>query len=110
MATSDDSSGATFDEYNPQYQLHEEWNKIFLQSNENWAGEVLKARGHIFLNEVFDQIGFPRTKAGQVQGWWLEAGNHNEVDFDISPFTADNGKVRYHLSFNIDGDILGRLP
>lgn len=42
---------------------------MFLRRQQDYANEMLKARGHLFLNEVYDLLDIPRSKAGQVVGW-----------------------------------------
>src|SRR5699024_10384803 len=35
-----------------------EWNLVFLRGQEKYANHLLQSRGHVFLNDVFDGIGF----------------------------------------------------
>lgn len=93
-----------------------EYNLFFLKSQETYANQKLKAQGYLFLNEVYDMLGIPRTKAGQVVGWVYDEKNpvgDNYVDFGI--FNAHreasrnfvNGYERtILLDFNVDGNIL----
>ena len=93
-----------------------EANLIFLKQQQNYANDKLKRRGYLFLNEVYDMLGIPRTKAGQIVGWIYDNKNpigDNFVDFgiyDISkPKNRDfvNGYERsILLDFNVDGNIL----
>lgn len=92
-----------------------EYNFLFLKQQMNWANEKLKARGHLYLNEVYDMLGIPRSKAGNRVGWIYDEKNpvgDNFVDFGI--FDTNRMKVRdfingYErtiiLDFNVDGDI-----
>lgn len=96
-----------------------ELNLAFLKKQQNYADDRLKARGYLFLNEVYDILGIPRTKAGQVVGWIYDEEHpigDNFVDFGI--FNADIEKTRdfvngYErsiiLDFNVDGPILDRM-
>lgn len=96
-----------------------ELNLAFLKKQQNYADDRLKARGYLFLNEVYDILGFQRTKAGQVVGWIYDEEHpigDNFVDFGI--FNADIEKTRdfvngYErsiiLDFNVDGPILDRM-
>lgn len=93
-----------------------EMNLFFLKRQQDWANERLKARGYLFLNEVYDMLGIPRTKAGQVVGWVYDAVNpkgDNYVDFGIYNLHDEkardfvNGYERsIWLDFNVDGNIL----
>ena len=63
-----------------------EFNLMFLRHTQAQANDILKRRGYLFLNEVYDMLGFQRTKAGQVMGWIYDEENpigDNFVDFGI---------------------------
>lgn len=91
-----------------------EYNLMFLKAQERYANDLLRARGHVFLNEVYDLLGIPRTKAGQVVGWVYNEDSvwgDNFIDFGLY---ADNLSysdfVNGHdpailLDFNVDGNI-----
>ena len=98
------------------WEKDSEHNLFFLKCQQNYANELLRSRGYLFLNEVYDMIGVPRSKAGQVVGWRYDEKNptgDNYVDFGI--FDIHNEKSRdfvngYErtilLDFNVDGEIL----
>jgi hypothetical protein len=102
-----------FDEASLNWSKTPEYNKYFLKCQQNYANDLLKSRGHIFLNEVYDMIGVPRSQAGAVVGWVLGKDNDNFVDFGM--YNLDrmpardfiNGYERsILLDFNVDGVIL----
>ena len=90
-------------------------NLYFLKCQENYANDLLKTRGHLFLNEVYDMLGIPRTQAGQIVGWVYDEKNpvgDNFVDFGILDLYDEkkrefvNGYERtILLDFNVDGEI-----
>lgn len=96
-----------------------EQNLLFLRRQQDQANEVLQAKGYLFLNEVYDMLGIPRTKAGQIVGWIYDEKNpvgSNYVDFGIydtnKPANRDfvNGYERtILLDFNVDGNILANF-
>lgn len=96
-----------------------EFNLMFLKNQQSYADDLLKTRGHLFLNEVYDLLGIPRTKAGNVVGWIYDEKHpigDNFVDFGIydinKPKNRDfvNGYERtILLDFNVDGDILNSI-
>ena len=96
-----------------------EFNLMFLKQQQSYANDLLKSRGHLFLNEVYDLLGFQRTKAGNIVGWIYDEKNpvgDNFVDFGIydinRPKNRDfvNGYERsILLDFNVDGDILSLM-
>ena len=93
-----------------------ELNKFFLKSQERYANERLQKKGHLFLNEVLDMLGLPRTSTGQVVGWIYDEkhpNGDNFVDFGLldvaNERTRDflNGYERsVLLNFNVDGPIM----
>lgn len=99
---------------NPHWDENNEYNLMFLKAQENYANDLLKAKKRLFLNEVYEMLGLPRTKAGQVVGWTYNPENpigDNYVDFGIysdnlsySDFV--NGfDPAILLDFNVDGNI-----
>lgn len=108
-----------FDDGNIGWEKDAEHNLAFLKMQQNYANDILKTRGYLFLNEVYDMLGFNRTKAGQVVGWYYDEKNptgDNFVDFGIyrgeSPAVRAfvNGDERsILLDFNVDGEILNRV-
>lgn len=105
-----------FDETCMAWTKDPERNKFFLLRQQDYANEKLKQRGYLFLNEVLDMIGVPRTKAGQVVGWIFDPKNpvgDNYVDFGLFGSHAKNFINGYEasvfLDFNPDGNILDRM-
>lgn len=105
-----------FDPLSTSWSKEPEYNLIFLRCQQNYANDLLKSRGHLFLNEVYDMIGVPRSKAGSVVGWLLMGDvRDNYVDFGIFD---DNELVRDFvngregsilLDFNVDGVIWDKI-
>ena len=105
-----------FDETCENWTKNAEDNLYFLLQVQNWANEKLKAKGHLYLNEVLDMLGMERTKAGQIVGWVYDPRNPNSdgfVDFGIHDL-KDPDKRRFvnglersiWIDFNVDGNIL----
>lgn len=94
-----------------------EFNLMFLRTQQQYANEILRHRGFLFLNDVYDMLGIPRTKAGQVVGWVYDESypnRDNYVDFIIYADHNANFVNGYEanclLDFNVDGNILDHLP
>lgn len=99
-----------FDEASPYWSKIPMFNKNFLISVQNEMNEQLHKKGHVFLNEVFDRVGVPRTPAGSIEGW-IDDGT-DKISFGI--FNAESVAARdfvngYEksilLDFNVDGVI-----
>lgn len=97
-----------FDRYSTAWVTDKFQNKCTLQSVENWANDMLRLQGFIFLNDVYDRLGIPKTKSGQIFGWRKDGIGY--VDFQVVDCaTLDNCTYddnAFDLTFNIDGDIL----
>ena len=104
-----------FDDGCTGWEKDAEYNLMFLRAQQQYANDLLKSRGHLFLNEVYDMLGIPRTKAGQAVGWIYDPENpvgDNYVDFGIYDINKEksrdfvNGYERtILLDFNVDGNI-----
>ena len=107
-----------FDPTSSSWSKEPEYNMIFLQCQQNYANDMLHSRGHVFLNEVYDMLGVPRSQAGAVVGWLLS--KHGETDNFIN-FGVFDGKEQVArdfvngregailLDFNVDGVIFDKL-
>lgn len=102
-----------FDEYSDSWQKDPEFNRIFLQCQQNYANNLLQSRGHVFLNEVHDMLGLDRTRAGAIVGWVISDDGDNYVDFGM--YEAYNSKFvngmerSVILDFNVDGVIYDKI-
>lgn len=96
-----------------------EYNLMFLKDQQRYANDRLKTKGCLFLNEVYDMLGIPRTKAGAVVGWIFDEKHLNGDNFvDFGIYDTNNQKTRdfvngYErtilLDFNVDGVIYDKI-
>lgn len=107
-----------FDASSDYWEKNPEYNLMFLKSQQNYANDLLRTRGHLYLNEVYDMLGIPRTKAGQVVGWVYDENNvdgDNYIDFGIYECNRPNRdfvngfEPVILLDFNVDGNIWEKL-
>lgn len=104
-----------FDEASTHWTRSPEYNLTYVLAQQQYANDLLQARGHVFLNEVYDMLGIPRTNAGAVVGW-VKGHGDDFVDFGIfegkRPVVRDfvNGyETSILLDFNVDGTIYGLI-
>lgn len=107
-----------FDSSCKAWEENAEYNMMFLKAQQQYANDRLKANGYLFLNDVYDMLDIPRTKAGQVVGWLYDPKNpdHNGDDYvDFGLYNLYKEKTREFvngyeevilLDFNVDGPIL----
>lgn len=99
---------------NKNWQNNNEYNLMFIKAQERFANDLLRSKKRVFLNEVYEMLGLPRTKAGQIVGWIYDPENpdvDNYVDFGLY---ADNLSYSDYvngydtailLDFNVDGNV-----
>lgn len=104
-----------FDESSSSWQRSPGYNQVFIKAQQQYANDLLNSRGHVFLNEVYDMLGLPRSQEGAVVGWVLGNGD-GFVDFGVfggNTFMAQqfvNGAERsVWLDFNVDGTIWDKI-
>lgn len=107
-----------FDEANSdRWQRTYGYNQAFIRGKQNQLNDRLQARGHVFLNEVYEALGFPHTPEGQVVGWLLDSPNGDGIiDFGIysldnkdSEGFLQNTERSVWLDFNVDGVIWDKI-
>jgi hypothetical protein len=102
-----------FNEKSLAWTKDPEKNKFFLMRQQDYANEKLKAKGYLFLNELYDMVGIPKSKAGQVVGWMLNGDGDGYIDFGLFSHNNEdfiNGyKNSILLDPNVDGIILDQI-
>lgn len=96
---------------NPNWDENTNFNYMFLRTQEAIMNDLLQSRGHVFLNEVLEAIGYPHTQAGAVVGWvkgygddLIDFGLYNNETEKIKRFVNGNPNTII-LDFNVDGVI-----
>lgn len=99
---------------NPNWETSGEYRLMFLKQVERYMNDRLRATGRVFLNEVYDELGLPRSKAGQIVGWVYDPENpvgDNYIDFGLYKSGQNYSDFVYGkeeailLDFNVDGNI-----
>ena len=105
-----------FDESSREWVKNADYNKAFLTCQQNAANDRLRSRGVLFLNEVYDMLGFDPTPEGAIVGWVLNRNNEQYVDFGMYNGNNQgnrmfiNGDNRYTLlDFNVQGVVFDML-
>lgn len=119
-STSDVDYARCFDETNPNFEKDAQLNHAFLRCQQQYANDKLIAQGYLFLNDVYELLGYEKTKPGQVVGWVYDPNNQeidSYVDFGMYHYANENCRefLNGHeraiwLDFNVDGPILNALP
>lgn len=96
---------------------NEDYTSQNLAAVQLWANRRLERKGHLFLNEVFDQLGLSRTREGAVVGWLKNGEGDGYVsfgEFDASIYrvpSEDWSRVdsNFIVDFNVDGVIWDKI-
>ena len=101
-----------FDSKSRNYETNPDYNRMFLKAQQAFANDKLQTRGHLFLNEVLDDLDLPRTPAGQIVGWTKD-GPDGYVDFRIVEVERETEDGRHEpallLDFNVEGNIWEKM-
>lgn len=105
----------TSTEWDPQ----PEYNLAKLRSVQEYCTMKLNSTGHLFLNEVFDELGLDRSSEGAVVGWLSQkyGGQDGYVSFGVLREGTDVQFVDFltgdeehiWLDFNVDGEIWRKI-
>ena len=101
-----------FDSKSRDYETNPDYNRMFLKAQQAFANDKLQTRGHLFLNEVLDDLDLPRTPAGQIVGWTKD-GPDGYVNFRIVEVERETEDGRHEpallLDFNVEGNIWEKM-
>lgn len=106
-----------FDQTNINWCPTPGYNRNFISTQQNYANDLLRDRGHVLLNDVYDMLGMERSKEGCVVGWVLDGGNSdNYIDFGVFEGDRERGmrfvmgtEMSIWLDFNVDGVVYDKI-
>lgn len=100
-----------FDETSSMFKNSAEYNRMCIKGLQELVNHKLRADGYVFLNDVYDGLGLPRTSDGQLYGWladttdFIDFGLYNE---EALPF-LNGDEPRVWLTFNVTGIIYDKI-
>lgn len=115
MVVPNDDTCRFFDSSNPNWDKNPTFSMMWLRGQQNILNDILHTRGHVFLNEVYDALGFPHTPQGAVLGW-IDGEGDNCIEFGL--YDPNKESVRRFvngvdnvimLEFNHDGVIWDKI-
>lgn len=105
-----------FESDNPNWYQTAEENRYFINMQQLFLNDTLMARGHVFLNEVYDALGLSHTQEGAIVGWMWPArkGCDGHIDCGIYASRQEwhvGNEYSILLDFNVDpGVIWNKIP
>lgn len=105
-----------FDEMSTEWSNDPEYNKMTLLRIQQTCNDMLHAKGFLFLNDVYKELGVPETRVGQMVGW-IDGDGDSYVDFGLYNVRAVNNRAEFIngyepsilLDFNVDGVIWDKI-
>lgn len=104
-----------FDEASRHWKKNPEYNLDFLRGQQQYANDLLVARGHMYLNDIYEMLDFPASEIGHDYGWVYDPTNpdlQNYIDFNLYDLYnkakrdfVDGYEPNILLDFQPDGDI-----
>lgn len=105
-----------FDETSTYYNRVEDLNFSFLSGAQNFLNTKLRANKYVFLDEVYDFLDLPKTKASRAVGWVYDPYDQNcdsyiDLRTRIVYRKDEEGitKPVIMIDPNVDGDILDKF-
>lgn len=115
MVIPNDDSCRFFDSSNPNWDKNPTFSMMWLRGQQDILNDILHTRGHVFLNEVYDALGFSHTPQGAVLGW-IDGEGDNCIDFGLYDPNKENVRRFVNgvdnvimLEFNHDGVIWDKI-
>lgn len=115
LITPSDDTCRFFDYNNPNWDRNPSFSLAWLRGQQNLLNDILHTRGHVFLNEVYDTLGFEHTPQGAVLGW-IDGEGDDCIDFGLYDQNKEsvrrfiNGDTNVILlEFNHDGPIWDKI-
>lgn len=105
-----------FDESNRNWTKDPTTNYYFLKGVQNHLNNVLQVKGHVFLSDVYKDLGMEPVKETIVTGWLYDGDGDGYIDLGF--MTEDNSQAvmfrngaerSVRLNFNIDGVIWDKI-
>lgn len=114
ITTLDSSSAAAltfmYDENCASWVPDPGYNQTTIDGVQSWSNVLLQRQGHLFLNEVYDQLYIPHTKEGAILGWVFDDLGNNDNFVSLGHERDGEFLAGYKrdvmLEFNIHGPIL----
>lgn len=93
-----------FDQSNPNFVDNRELNEFYLRVVEQYLNTVMEVRGYVLLNDLFEQMGLPRTPVGCISGWSVKAPGDNFIDLGVNmDINKRQGDARFIIDPNCNG-------
>ena len=97
-----------FDNGLPYWTNDLEFNMLFIKGSLHHCYDLFKARGYLFLNDVYKTLGFPLTRQGQIAGWIYNEEHMKDTMWTF--WKAKDSTNNINITFEVLENILDVLP
>lgn len=97
-----------FDCDHPYWANDQKHNLLVVKTILMYCYERFKTRRYLFLNEVYQELGIPVTRQGQIAGWVFNGEQAEDSMWTV--WTKDDGYDDVYITFEVLSDILDTLP
>ena len=98
----------TIDNRSFLWRNNREYNDCAVRCALEYCYDLLKGRGYLFLNRVYQRLGLPLTKEGQTSGWVYDEAHKKDTLWTI--WHKNDEEVDVHITFEPLKNILDALP
>lgn len=103
--------GRIFDCTNAHWTANQNRNLVYCKHMLDFCDQVVKARGYLFLNDVYELLGIQRIREGQTMGWTCDGMAEVEDAVSIGFCEPVELNANVMIDFrNIQENILHALP
>ena len=98
----------TFDSSNVNWDSNFgiEWAREFIRAAERYFNCLLHLRGYVYLNEVYEFLGFDKDDDFESIRWDLNnPDGDGYIQLGLIPDNVDRNADAIYLDFNVDGTI-----
>ena len=84
-----------------------DYNRSALILKQNYFNDRLHSKRYVFLNEVYEQLGFPVTSYGQDMGWIIDSDTPDAVvDFGLWDYNTNGVRRIDDMDYNTNAILL----
>ena len=97
-----------FDCTNHLWTNNKEYNRVCVKTILDYCYSMLRVRHYLFLNEVYEHLGMPITRQGQIAGWVFDKDHEHDDLWTVSTYVDGDDNV--YIEFMPSCDILHVIP
>lgn len=98
-----------FDHKSPSWTDDGSYNEAYLKGIECFYNGLLRARGYVFLRDIYEELGIPIDSKSIVVGWFYDPGNAFSNNYICLSIERIGDEPNFSLDFNVDENIMNHF-